>query len=82
METNALLARALALHFAVDASSSESNGSSLRRACCELAFQDVADVRVGSLIHMQYLHSHPHIYTHRHTKSPRHKRMQLVHRSG
>lgn len=48
-ETNALLARALALHFAVDTSASWGSGGGLRRACCELAFQDVADVRVRGI---------------------------------
>lgn len=45
-ETNALLARALALHFAGDASNA-GGGGAVRRACCALAFQDVADVRVS-----------------------------------
>ena len=45
-ETNALLAAALALHFADDASSGGGGGEAVRRACCALAFQDVADVRV------------------------------------
>ena len=46
-ETNALLARALALHFAGDASSSWGGAAAVRRACCALASEDVADVRVS-----------------------------------
>ncbi|CAM9535477.1 unnamed protein product, partial [Ectocarpus sp. 13 AM-2016] len=46
-ETNALLAGALALHFAGDASGGgrSGGGEAVRAACCALAFQDVADVR-------------------------------------
>ncbi|CAB1119754.1 unnamed protein product [Ectocarpus sp. CCAP 1310/34] len=46
-ETNALLAGALALHFAGDASGGGrgGGGEAVRAACCALAFQDVADVR-------------------------------------
>eukprot|EP00903_Cladosiphon_okamuranus_P010632 g10054.t1 len=44
-ETNALLAAALALHFADDASSGGGGGEAVRRECCALAFRDVADVR-------------------------------------
>lgn len=46
-DTNALLAGALALHFAADVSHSGFGGESdVHRSCCALAFHDAADVQV------------------------------------